>query len=181
MHGFKENDGGMAQYMLITKRALVHKMSHKLEAHHAAFVEPLSCSLHAVERANIKFQDVVVVAGAGPLGLGCVIGARQKGALMVIALDLSDEKLAIAKKAGADLTINIKKENANEIVKGLTDGYGADVYIEAVSSGRAASSAVFIPGTDRAPFSSRTRSRAAGQVRALRGVLVSVVGSSLTS
>lgn len=53
---------GMAEYMLIPARALTHKISPKLEPHHAAFVEPLSCSLHAVERANIQFNDTVVVA-----------------------------------------------------------------------------------------------------------------------
>lgn len=48
--------------MLIPARALVHKISPNLAPHHAAFVEPLSCSLHAVERANIQFNDTVVVA-----------------------------------------------------------------------------------------------------------------------
>jgi threonine dehydrogenase-like Zn-dependent dehydrogenase len=146
----------MADYMLIPQRALVHKISHKLEPWHASFVEPLSCSLHAVERANIRFNDVVVVAGAGPLGLGCIIGAKQKGALQVIALDLSDAKLAIAKKAGADLVINVKNENAVEIVKGLTDGHGADVYIEAVSPS-VLEWLCLKPDVDWPSFSCRTR------------------------
>lgn len=53
---------GMAEYMLVPSRALVHKISPKLHPYHAAFVEPLSCSLHAVERADLKFNDTVVVA-----------------------------------------------------------------------------------------------------------------------
>ena len=48
------------------------------EQHLAAFIEPLSCALHAVERGGIGFEDVVVVAGCGPIGLGMVAGAAAK-------------------------------------------------------------------------------------------------------
>ncbi len=110
--------------------ALVHKISGDIPAHHAAFVEPLSCSLHAVERAQITFEDTVVVAGCGPIGLGMIAGARAKNPMHVIALDMAPEKLELAKKCGADITINIAEQDAVEVIKGLTDGYGADVYLE---------------------------------------------------
>jgi threonine dehydrogenase-like Zn-dependent dehydrogenase len=87
--------------------------------------------MHAVERGGIQFDDVVVVAGAGPIGLGAIAGTRQKNPKLVVALDMSDEKLALARKAGADLVINITTEDPVAIVKELTGGYGADVYIEA--------------------------------------------------
>jgi len=109
---------------------LVHKISGDIPAHHAAFVEPLSCSLHAVERAQITFEDTVVVAGCGPIGLGMIAGARAKNPMHVIALDMAPEKLELAKKCGADIAINIAEEDAVAIIKGLTDGYGADVYLE---------------------------------------------------
>ena len=57
------------------------------------FIEPLACSIHAVERGDIKFQDTVVIAGCGPLGLGMVAAAKMNGAERIIALDLSDERL----------------------------------------------------------------------------------------
>lgn len=131
MFGFKDFDGAMAEYTLIPARALTHKVSSDLPAHHAAYAEPLSCAMHAVERADIQFGDVVVVAGAGPIGLGAIAGVRQKNPLRVVALDMSDDKLELARKCGADITINITKEDANARIKELTDGYGADVYIEA--------------------------------------------------
>jgi threonine dehydrogenase-like Zn-dependent dehydrogenase len=131
MFGFKGFDGAMAEYVLVPTRALTHPVSRDLAPHVAAFAEPLSCAMHAVERGSIQFDDVVVIAGAGPIGLGAIAGTRQKNPKMVIALDMSDDKLALAKKAGADLTINITEEDAVATVKGLTDGYGADVYIEA--------------------------------------------------
>jgi erythritol/L-threitol dehydrogenase len=131
MFGFKRaTPGGMAEYMVFPVQALVHKMSGDLPAHQAAFVEPLSCSLHAVERADIQFEDVVVVAGCGPIGLGMVAGAKAKGAAKVVALDAVASKLELAKLSGADVTLNITSDDVAGVVRGLTGGYGADVYIE---------------------------------------------------
>ena len=131
MFGFKRvNPGGMAQYMIYPVEALVHKISKDVPPAWAAFAEPLSCSLHAVERADITFEDVVVVAGCGPIGLGMIAGAAAKSPAKVIALDALDNKLELAKLCGADMTINIANEDAVQVVKDLTGGYGADVYIE---------------------------------------------------
>ncbi|WP_138444840.1 alcohol dehydrogenase catalytic domain-containing protein [Sinomonas susongensis] len=131
MFGFRGFNGAMAEYLVVPSRARVHRAPSGIPAQHAAFAEPLSCALHAVERAEIKFEDVVVVAGCGPIGLGMLAGARSKNPAMVVALDTVDEKLELAKKCGADLTINVGKEDAVQIVKDLTEGYGADVYLEA--------------------------------------------------
>ena len=130
MFGFRNFDGAMAQYMIVPINARVHKISKDVEPHHAAFAEPLSCAMHAVERANIQFDDIVVVAGAGPIGLGLVAGAREKNPLKLIALDLDDDKLDLAKACGADIVINSTKEDAVAKIKELTDGYGCDVYLE---------------------------------------------------
>jgi threonine dehydrogenase-like Zn-dependent dehydrogenase len=86
--------------------------------------------LHAVERAGITFEDVVVVAGCGPIGLGMVAGAKAKNPALVVALDVAEDKLALALECGADLAINVAKEDVVARIKELTDGYGADVYIE---------------------------------------------------
>jgi threonine dehydrogenase-like Zn-dependent dehydrogenase len=130
MFGFRNFNGAMAQYMAVPTRARVHKVSPDLEPAHAAFAEPLSCALHAVERATISFDDVVVVAGCGPIGLGLIAGARAKNPRLLIALDLDDAKLELGRRTGADLTINIGSEDAVARVKELTEGYGADVYLE---------------------------------------------------
>ena len=76
------------------------------------------------------FEDTVVVAGCGPIGLGMIAGARAKNPMHVIALDMAPEKLKLAKRCGADITINIAEQDAEAIIKELTDGYGADVYLE---------------------------------------------------
>ncbi|GAA1849925.1 alcohol dehydrogenase catalytic domain-containing protein [Microlunatus capsulatus] len=131
MFGFKRRTpGAMAEYMLFSKDALVHQVSADLPPAHAAFAEPLSCALHAVERADIHFDDVVVVAGCGPIGLGMIAGAKSKNPKLVIGLDMAQDKLDLALECGADLVINIGTDDAVARVKELTDGYGADVYLE---------------------------------------------------
>lgn len=130
MFGFRTYNGAMAQYMIIPPNARVHRISPKLPAHHAAFAEPLSCALHAVERASISFDDVVVVAGCGPIGLGMIAGARAKNPRTVVALDRDDAKLDVGRRCGADIVINVGHEDAVAAIKAMTDGYGADVYLE---------------------------------------------------
>jgi threonine dehydrogenase-like Zn-dependent dehydrogenase len=131
IYGFKRRTpGAMASYMIYSADALVHKVSSDLPPAHAAFAEPLACALHAVERADISFDDVVVVAGCGPIGLGMIAGARAKSPRLVVALDLAQDKLAVAEACGADVIINIGTEDAVARVKELTGGYGADVYLE---------------------------------------------------
>ena len=131
IYGFKRRTpGAMAEYMVFPAEALVHKISGTLPPAHAAFVEPLSCALHAVERGGITFEDVVVVAGCGPIGLGMVAGAAAKSPAQVVALDMSDHKLALAKRCGATFTLNIATDDVLSAVRDLTGGYGADVYLE---------------------------------------------------
>ena len=133
-------NGAMAEYMIFPADAIVHKVSHDVPAAHAAFAEPLSCALHAVERARIEFGDVVVVAGCGPIGLGMIAGARAKSPAHVIALDHVPAKLDLAAECGADITINVGTDDADAVVRDLTEGYGADVYLDATGHPSAVSS-----------------------------------------
>ncbi|WP_432522879.1 zinc-binding dehydrogenase [Kineococcus sp. SYSU DK006] len=131
MFGFKRRTpGAMAEYVLLPAEALVHKAPGDLPPAHVAYAEPLSCALHAVERADIRFDDTVVVAGCGPIGLGMIAGAAAKFPQRIIALDALPQKLELARKCGADVTMNITEVDVVQAVKDLTDGYGADVYIE---------------------------------------------------
>jgi threonine dehydrogenase-like Zn-dependent dehydrogenase len=132
IYGFKHRvNGAMAEYMVFTAHSLVHKVSPAVAAQHAAFAEPLSCALHAVERARIGFSDVVVVAGCGPIGLGMIAGAVAKSPQRVVALDRNPARLELARQTGATDTIEIGSVDAADAVKAMTGGYGADVYFEA--------------------------------------------------
>jgi alcohol dehydrogenase len=86
-----------------------------------------------VLNGNVRPGDVVVVVGAGPVGLAAMMTARFLGPSKVIAVDIADSRLDSARSVfGADVTINSASDDAVELVKGLTDGLGADVAIEAV-------------------------------------------------
>lgn len=127
-------DGGMAQYMRIPRTARVHRIPESISDADAAIIEPMACGIHAVQRGDIQLSDVVVIAGAGPIGLMMVQVARLKTPRKLVVIDLVPERLALARRYGADVTINPKEEDALAIVRGLTEGYGCDVYIEASGS-----------------------------------------------
>ena len=98
-----------------------------------ALIEPMSVGFHAVDRGQVTDIDTVLVFGCGMVGLGAIVRAVQRGAV-VVACDLSEEKLALAKSCGAAYGINSKTENVVERINEITDGMGADVVIEAVGS-----------------------------------------------
>ncbi len=98
---------------------------------HAAVVEPLACSIHAVRRAQIQLGDIVVVAGAGPLGLGMVAVARLLNPSLLISTDPREYRLEVAETLGADMAMNPEKEDVVARVLDVTDRYGCDVYIDA--------------------------------------------------
>ncbi len=132
IYGFHQyTQGGMADYMLFPARAINYKVPDDLAIEKAALIEPLACSMHAVERAQIAFGDVAVIAGAGTLGLGMVACARLKNPGTLVVIDRYDSRLEVAQGLGADVTLNPDSEDVVEAVRALTEGYGCDVYIEA--------------------------------------------------
>ncbi len=132
VYGFRQRTfGAMAEYMLLPRDAINHKVPRSIPVEHAVFIEPLSCSIHAVQRGDIGFEDVVVIAGAGSLGLGMIAVARLKHPRLLISLDLNDKRLEVARACGADLALHPGKVDVVDEVLKLTDGYGCDVYIEA--------------------------------------------------
>ena len=78
--------------------------------------------------------DVVAIVGAGPIGLSAIMGARLYSPAHIVAIDLAATRLEAAKQFGADIVVNPAHEDALEVVRGLTDGLGADVAIEAVGT-----------------------------------------------
>ena len=127
-------DGGMAEYMLIPPTARVHVIPPEVSLEDAAIIEPLSCAIHTVQRGDVQLDDVVVIAGAGPIGLMMVQVARLKTPKKLVVIDMVPGRLALAKQFGADVVINPKDQDALAAVHELTDGYGCDVYIEATGS-----------------------------------------------
>lgn len=127
----KENNGGMAEYVRYPKTSVLHKVPEEMPLEAALLIEPYGCSKHAVDRAQIRNDDVVVISGAGTLGLGMITYARMQNPTKLIVLDMKDDRLEKAKEFGADIVINPGKEDAVQMVLDMTEGYGCDIYIEA--------------------------------------------------
>jgi erythritol/L-threitol dehydrogenase len=136
MYGFQKDvaEGAMAEYMKFGSTSKIYKITDGVTPDEASLIEPMACAVHAVQRAKIEFEDIVVMAGAGTLGLCMIQLIALKTPKKLVVIDLNDKKLEMAKNLGADITINPSKEDAFKIVKDLTDGYGCDVYIEATGS-----------------------------------------------
>lgn len=126
-----QRDGAMREYIALPWEKIIPVKG--VSTRDCALIEPMSVGFHAVSRGQVSDIDVVLVLGCGMVGLGAVVRSVQRGAT-VIAVDLSEEKLEIAKTLGATYGINSKKENILEKVMEYTDGMGADCVIEAVGS-----------------------------------------------
>ena len=125
-----QRDGALTEYLSVPWQKVLH--SPKLQPADYALVEPLSVGFHAVERGRVAARDTVAVFGAGMIGLGAIAGAALRKKARVIAIDLDDQKLALAREAGAAEVINSKNENLHERLLELTNGDGPQVVIEAI-------------------------------------------------
>lgn len=132
LYGFQNNvNGGMAEYMKFTKEAINYKVPEDLPLEKAILIEPYACSLHAVQRAQVQLGDVVVLSGAGTLGLGMIGALKKSGPSKLVVLDMKEDRLELAKKFGADVVLNPGEVDVVKEIQDMTEGYGCDVYIEA--------------------------------------------------
>jgi L-idonate 5-dehydrogenase len=137
---FPHVQGGFRE-VLVCSEAQAVPIPAGLSLEHAAFAEPLSVCLHAANQAGPLMGRRVLVTGAGPIGALAVLVARHAGAREVVATDLADEPLAIARRIGADDAINVRTDPAG--LDRFADGKGYfDVVFEASGSGAALSSAI---------------------------------------
>jgi threonine dehydrogenase-like Zn-dependent dehydrogenase len=123
--------GAMTRYIAIRWQDLF--TSEKLSLKELALVEPLTVGFHAAARGRVSSQDRVAVIGCGIVGMGAIASAVNRGA-EVIAIDIDDSKMDIAKKIGVAYTINTSREDLHEALTRITDGDGPDVIIEAVGN-----------------------------------------------
>ena len=123
--------GAMCEYLALPWEKVIP--AGLLNPRTCALIEPMSVGFHAVSRAEVTDIDVVMVIGCGMVGMGAVVRAAQRGAT-VIAADIDDEKLALAKMMGASYTVNTLSANVHEQLLEMTSGFGPDVVIEAVGA-----------------------------------------------
>jgi threonine dehydrogenase-like Zn-dependent dehydrogenase len=100
-----DNVGGYAERMLLSE-ALLLEVPNGLEAEHAALTEPLAVGVHAVEKANIRGNEVPLVIGCGPVGLAVIAALKLKRLHPIVAADYSPARRALAAQLGADVVVD---------------------------------------------------------------------------
>lgn len=137
---FRRN-GAFAEYVVVPSR-IAYQLPENLPFEHAALIEAVSIAVHAANRTPVTLGDTAVVVGSGMIGLLVVQTIRLAGCSRVIAVDLEDNKLELAKKFGADVGLNPKKCDVIQEVMKLTGGRGADAAIEVVGASATVNTAI---------------------------------------
>jgi threonine dehydrogenase-like Zn-dependent dehydrogenase len=126
-------DGAFSEYV-VADADKVFKVPEEMSLREAVLVELYSIGVHSTRKAMIEPGDRVVILGAGRLGLSVLEVVKQTAASWVCSVDILENRLEIAKRLGADLTINALKEDPFEKILSVTDGLGVDRVIETVGT-----------------------------------------------
>lgn len=126
-------DGAFTEY-LAHPADFTYKIPDSMSLVEGALMEPLSVGLHAARRGHVCSGSTVCVLGAGPIGIVSIQAVKAAGASRIIAVDLENYRLQMAKKLGATDIISAKEDDVVEVVMDLTDGKGLDVVIEAAGA-----------------------------------------------
>jgi threonine dehydrogenase-like Zn-dependent dehydrogenase len=135
--------GAFAEYYKLPAENIYHLPEEIPFDQATVITSPLASAYHGVRVADIQKGDTVVVYGAGAIGYHAMLGALTYDDVRVFMVDTVDDKLELAKEAGAAAVINPEHENPVDAVKRLTDGRGAAVAIEAVGSPKTVNQAIF--------------------------------------
>jgi L-iditol 2-dehydrogenase len=127
---YRQN-GAFAEFVIVPQRIL-YRLPAGLSFEHGALVEPYAIAVHAVRRSPPALNDSVVVVGAGMIGLALTQALRHAGCGQLIVVDVSNERLELAKRCGATQVLNSAKEDALARINQCTGGKGADIAFEAV-------------------------------------------------
>lgn len=127
---YKQN-GAFAEFIALPENIL-YKLPDEITFEEASMVEALSVAFHAVKRVPVDTDNVPVVVGAGMIGLLIIKVLKLSGYKNIIAIDVFDEKLNLAKQNGASFTFNLTRDNVKEEILHVTNNRGVDLAFEAV-------------------------------------------------
>ncbi len=126
-------NGAMAEYVCVPAK-VIFKLADEVSYNVGCLIEPIAVAYRGVNRAGDLEGKNILVVGAGTIGLLVLAIVKMRNPGNVFISDLSDCRLSVAKKMGADFVINPSKDNVNEIIKAETSGLCVDVAIEAVGA-----------------------------------------------
>jgi L-iditol 2-dehydrogenase len=125
--------GAFAEQILLPAHIVacnVHPKPAHLSFAEAAFLEPLACVVHGAQVQPMRPGEVLLILGAGPIGLLHLLLARTRGVARVIVAGRREKRLAMARQLGADKVIDVNQSDILEAVAAATDGRGVDQVIE---------------------------------------------------
>jgi L-iditol 2-dehydrogenase len=129
--GTYRRHGAFAEYVNVPQHIL-YRIPEGVSFTQAALVEPLAVAAHAVSLTPLEWNDTAVVVGCGMIGLFLIQVLRVMGCGIIVAVDVEDDKLQLAREMGADAGFNPGREDIRTQVESYTEGRGADVAFEAV-------------------------------------------------
>jgi len=133
-------NGSMAEYIAMPSKQL-YRLPDKIDYITGTLIEPLSVAFSAVNKVNTDGKMVLII-GAGTIGLLILEILKKKRPLKVLVADIREHRLDLAKKIGADLTINPLKENMAQVIEKNTDSNGIDISFEAVGTSETAKQSI---------------------------------------
>ena len=126
-------DGAFAQYLRAPAKNVL-KVPDGVSLEVAATIEPAAIILHGIHKIDLSLGDAVVVVGCGALGYFALQFAKLSGAQPLIAVDVDEEKLELARRVGADVCINPTKTDALDAIRTATGGRGVKLALEAAGN-----------------------------------------------
>ena len=139
--GDYRQNGAFAEFVAVPQN-IVYKLPDALSFESAALIEAVSIAVHAANITRVSLGDTALVVGSGMIGLLAIQAIRLRGAGRVIASDVEDSRLEVAKQLGADITLNARQVDVPAEVARLTGGRGADAVLEAVGHQQTVSDAI---------------------------------------
>jgi len=127
-------DGAFSDYVVVPAENMI-PIPDNISFEEGSMFEPASVGLRGAKMMGDIYGKTVAVFGAGPIGLLTLQSAKILGAEKIISVDLSDDRLALAKKLGATVTVNSKNEDAVKVIREMTGGYGVDASADCVGIG----------------------------------------------
>jgi 2-desacetyl-2-hydroxyethyl bacteriochlorophyllide A dehydrogenase len=115
--------GGMAQYVSVPEKAVFN--TDDLPFEQGAFMEPLSCVLHGLERLDLQMASRVALLGAGPIGLLLLQGLRLNGVTEVVVVDKNTDRATFARSMGADISLTRLDDLEQDAYDAVVDATGA--------------------------------------------------------
>ncbi|MBR2572585.1 MAG: alcohol dehydrogenase catalytic domain-containing protein [Clostridia bacterium] len=125
--------GAFAEYMLIPER-MAYRVPDGVPLDEAALIEPTSIGFYGLKRAGFTPETTLLVVGTGPISLGGMACAKALGIGKTIVAGRKEAKLRIARELGADLTVNMTKENLYDVVMRETGGRGAEIVMDSTGA-----------------------------------------------